>query len=313
VYFSSRIKSSLLQLNMMKKMLWVLLFSVFLSGCAMISPKDQQAGLQISTEPVAASVFINDQYVNKTPYRDENLQPGTYRVRLEPLESGYVPYELNVKVNPGTFSGVFWTFAESIELSSGMRLELEPLSDRRSSELSVVSIPDNVIFSLDGAPGQLTPISLDSLEPKEYSYQSSAASYIPIRSTVSITKGYRTQVWLKLGRDPQHFIDIQQEAERFSAATISAVLDPSETATASAESTTQQVRILATPTGWLRVRASASATAVELARVTVGKEYAAVSEKDGWFEIEYESGKTGWVSGQYVEKVSTGEQGSSAN
>ncbi len=58
-----------------------------------------------------------------------------------------------------------------------------------------------------------------------------------------------------------------------------------------------------TPTGFLRVRMEPSTTATEAGRVNPGEKYTILEEDNGWYEIEYDEEKTGWVSGQYAEKV----------
>lgn len=58
-----------------------------------------------------------------------------------------------------------------------------------------------------------------------------------------------------------------------------------------------------TGTGWLRVRSQASSVGEEVARVDVGGKYKYFSSLNGWLEIEYESGKTGWISGQYADVI----------
>ena len=68
---------------------------------------------------------------------------------------------------------------------------------------------------------------------------------------------------------------------------------------------TYQVEILATPNGFLRVRSEPSTTADELVKVKSGEKFKYIEEdsKTGWFKIEYEEGKEGWVSGEFVKKI----------
>jgi uncharacterized protein YgiM (DUF1202 family) len=42
--------------------------------------------------------------------------------------------------------------------------------------------------------------------------------------------------------------------------------------------------------------------ASESARVKPGDTFDVLDEKDGWYQINYEADKAGWVSGQYVTK-----------
>ena len=65
------------------------------------------------------------------------------------------------------------------------------------------------------------------------------------------------------------------------------------------------IEILSNSLGYLRVRDAGSTTGKEIGRVDVGKKFAVVSEKSGWYQIEFEKGKKGWVSGdaKYVKKI----------
>lgn len=53
-----------------------------------------------------------------------------------------------------------------------------------------------------------------------------------------------------------------------------------------------------TPTGWLRVRANPGG--IEVGRVNPGESYPLLGQKDGWYLIELESGKNGWISSDYA-------------
>ncbi len=52
----------------------------------------------------------------------------------------------------------------------------------------------------------------------------------------------------------------------------------------------------------MRVRKEPTVAASEEAQVKPGDKFALIEEKNGWYKINYESDKEGWVSGQYVEK-----------
>lgn len=60
------------------------------------------------------------------------------------------------------------------------------------------------------------------------------------------------------------------------------------------------VRVKESDLGFLRVRVEPNTTASEVGRATSGKSFKVLDEKEGWYQIEYETGKTGWVSGSFV-------------
>ncbi len=50
------------------------------------------------------------------------------------------------------------------------------------------------------------------------------------------------------------------------------------------------------------MRKEPSTSAQELAKVNPGEEYPLLEEKSGWYKIEYEIGKEGWISATYAQK-----------
>lgn len=69
-----------------------------------------------------------------------------------------------------------------------------------------------------------------------------------------------------------------------------------------------QVEILETGTGWLRVRSEASLNGEEIGRVNVGEKYKIAEEVEGWYKITLTDGKTGWISSQYAKKLTEAEE-----
>ncbi|HLE48886.1 MAG TPA: SH3 domain-containing protein [Patescibacteria group bacterium] len=59
-----------------------------------------------------------------------------------------------------------------------------------------------------------------------------------------------------------------------------------------------EIKITETPTGWLRVRSQPDG--VEVAKVNPGDSYSVISEKDDWYQIEYDKDLLGWVSKSYT-------------
>ncbi|MFA6215174.1 MAG: PEGA domain-containing protein [Patescibacteria group bacterium] len=70
--------------------------------------------LYVDSKPKGALVYLNDQYVNKTPSRFTELLPDVYRVRVE--KEGYYPWQKNleVKSNLTTFSKNIILFKKSL-------------------------------------------------------------------------------------------------------------------------------------------------------------------------------------------------------
>jgi hypothetical protein len=69
--------------------------------------------------------------------------------------------------------------------------------------------------------------------------------------------------------------------------------------------TAKSLKIKPNTLGFLRVRSGAGTTNAEISQVNVGSEFVIKAEQSGWYKIEYEQGKEGWVNGstQYVEVI----------
>lgn len=76
-----------------------------------------------------------------------------------------------------------------------------------------------------------------------------------------------------------------------------APVSPRPTATPKNE---KQIKIKDSEVGFLRVRSEPKTDSSEVGKVNPGASFKVLEEKDGWFRIDYEPGKTGWVFGEYV-------------
>ena len=56
--------------------------------------------------------------------------------------------------------------------------------------------------------------------------------------------------------------------------------------------------------GFLNVRSDAGTSNAKIAEVKDGASYSVLEEKSGWYKVEYDGGKTGWVHGGYTKTVS---------
>ena len=74
------------------------------------------------------------------------------------------------------------------------------------------------------------------------------------------------------------------------------------------ENLANQVEVLETGTGWLRVRSEASLNGTEIGKVNVGEKYKFSEEVEGWYKITLSDGTTGWISSQYAKKLVTAEE-----
>ena len=65
----------------------------------------------------------------------------------------------------------------------------------------------------------------------------------------------------------------------------------------------EKVQVNSPKLGWLRVRALPGPQGHEVGRVNHGKTFVVQARQSDWVQIEYASGKKGWVSGDYVKAL----------
>lgn len=277
----------------MKKIFYVflsLIFALFLSGCTLPFAKKKLAGLNIDSLP-EASIFLNGEYQGLTPFKKEELKPGEYLLKLVPRQGDYSSWEKQIKLTSGTATAVSYRFAENEEEVSSQILNLEPIADKKKASLGVSSIPDGAIIKINGETKGFSPLSLEDILEGEHTLLLSAPSFEEKQIKVRLVAGHKLLLNVQLAKE-------EEEEEASPSAEIAGE------ATRSAEIARPYVEIKETPTGWLRVRSEpTTAKDNEVTKVDPGEQFKLLDESEnGWYQIEYEPGKKGWISGQYAEK-----------
>ncbi|HAU98988.1 MAG: hypothetical protein UX04_C0002G0170 [Microgenomates group bacterium GW2011_GWF2_45_18] len=300
---------------------FVLLSSaVFLSGCS-LSLSKKTGAISIEASP-SSEIFLNGESIGKTPVAEKTVDAKTYTVRIVPEDTTKVPYETNIKVEPSLKTELKWNSGDTADASSGTLYEMEKLSDSSKTELSIVTSPDNAVIIVDDKPKGISPTLVNDLSEGSHSIKISAPGYIEMTTTTLLTKGYRTTITLKLAREtlvtfPSQSTATASATQATPTATptsTKSTATPKPTATPIAQTATKSstpkptaeeieppyVVVQETSTGWLRVRAEASGAAEEVAKLDVGEKVPYFETVNGWHKVEYETGKEGWVSGQYA-------------
>jgi hypothetical protein len=297
----------------------MILFGVLFAGCARLN-KQAKAGLHVTVENGGSSVYLNDNFVEKSPFVNRELQPGTYTLKIQPDDSQFVPYETQINLRPGTFTVVTWNLAERPEFSGGVIHEMEPIASKNNAEISFVTIPDGVIINMEGRDTQFAPAIFDDINPGHIEYEVSLPSYVAQKHTINAVAGYRMLVYMKLAKiNPNasvagqtQIIDdetIKSSVEATNAANTEAQITPTPQPTTSPSTQTQPVQpvgsvIKINNTGFfvneeevLRVRNNPGGAEIGYAKV--GQNYSYAGEiKEGFYSIDFE-GQVGWVSTQY--------------
>jgi hypothetical protein len=252
--------------------------------------KPKSAGIVIESIP-AASVFIDGEQVGRTPY-DGTRKPGEITIKLIPesFEAPLAPFETKVTLVAGIETIVKREFGESDEASSGEIISFEKVGGKEAS-LAVVSIPDAAQISIDGSIRGFAPYKTSSIVPGEHQVIVYAPGFSEKSFSIGTIEGYKLTVVVKLKPNGEEVLSDEDDK-------------------APEEPKQEEVEILSTPTGFLRVRSEPSTAGEEIAQVEPGERYPYLDkdEDTGWFKIEYEDGEEGWVSNQYAKKVDPDEE-----
>lgn len=313
----------IMKLNRSISIALLLLSSVLLTGCTLPFSKKKQAALQVNSEP-KATVFLNDSHVGQTPYFDEKLTPGEYTLKLVPDSVGdskYITWQGIVKLNSGILTAVSRTLAESEDRASGYVLTLEPTTEKEKAKISVISTPDSVVVNLDGEPKGFTPLALDDVSEGDRLITISSPGFKDETIKAKAVKGYKLMLNVQLAKKLEEapLTSSEEEATASAEPSPKASVKASTKPTASSKPSSDQeasgsasmakpyVKIKNTPTGYLKVRSEPSTSGKDdtvIAKILPGEVYKFIeANESGWYKIEYQKGKQGWISAQYAELV----------
>lgn len=258
----------------------IVIFSIVLF---LVNKDSGKGALQVTAQP-QSRVYLDGKLIGKTPLckcddLKDMISTGEYKVRVVPEEEGFDPFESKITISPKVLTVVDRTFNKNSQ-SSAFIINLKKLSDKNNLELQVISLPQNSQVFLDNNAVGFTPVTLKNITESDHEIKITKEGYQDKIIRIRTVKGFKLEALAFLGINP------------------AAVGESDEPSTSTKVS---KVVILQTPTGFLRVRESASTAASEIGRVSPGEKYDLVSEEEGWFEIKFE-GETGWISAQYAEK-----------
>lgn len=304
----------------MKRWIWLLILSgaTLLSACNPLDNKTK-AGLQVITGDYPASLFLNDQYLEKTPYISKGIKPGRYTLKIQPDDQNLVAYETPLELRQGMLTVVTWNPGSKPELSGGVIYEMEKLKGTKKGELSIVTIPDGGVVSIQEQTKVFAPVTLTDLDPGGRDFEVSLPSYNTQQHKVNVVGGHKVTITVKLAKTdeaPTSAAKPSSSPEPNASpspspvsgtssrqASISAQQVTNASPSGSPQETGAQVKINNTNffqngKEVLRVRDAANNTGAELGFASVGSQYPYLGQTtNGWHQINFE-GKTGWVSGQ---------------
>lgn len=261
---------------------------VFAVLVVFINLKTGKGALQVTSKP-QSDVYLNGKLIGTTPVckcdQKDMIGIGKYSLRLVPKDSNLPPYEEKIDINNSTLTVLDKTFGEE---SSASVITLSPIRDKKDAQLMVISSPDKSDISLDDNPAGKTPLLLKNLTESDHEIQISKVGYIEKILRIRTTRGFLLKA----------IVYLSPNSSSSSSALPTFELTPTPAPTTSAT----KVLILDTPTGFLRVRSSSSASTSEVGRVTPGETYDILEEDAGWYKIKLTDGTEGWISSQYAQK-----------
>lgn len=233
-----------------------------------ISPK---GGLSIISLPDGATVLLNGTEAGKTPYENKNLNIEDYTIKLEKDQNRW---EGKVSLAAGTLSVINRELAKDPSSSAG-----EVLTLQKGRGMTIISNPTDAEVEIDGKSYGKTPLTVN-LDKGEHTIAISHANYLKRSIRASLPEGYNLTVSVDLA---------------LSEADLTTVATPPIT-------TTPELIVKDTPTGFLRVRDKPSLNGKEISQVKPGDTLILLEEFSGWDRVRLQDGTEGYVSSSYVEK-----------
>ncbi len=246
-----------------------------------------KGALQVTSTPTA-SVYLDGKKIGNTPFcrceLEDLIKTGEYAIRIIPTEGDFKPFEGKITINKSTLTVVDKEFLSGTQGSSSI-VTLSPISNKKDSELLVVSLPNSGNVFLDNNAVGATPLLLSHITASDHNISITKDGYKDKTIGIKTVQGYKLTTIVSLGVNPI-----------VSSPSAAPLVSPS------VSPTLPKIVILDTPTGFLRVRESNSTASLEVTRVSPGETFELTDEKNGWFEIKLKDGRTGWISGQYAKK-----------
>lgn len=296
----------------MKKKLGILflLIVLFGSGVAVkffiLDRQSSEGKLKIFSSP-SASIFLNNEPIGKTPY-EEVQASGEYILKLIPEGSAtdVASWQGKITVYKNALTFVDRELGSSDLTSAGVIFNIIKMSSaskkKETGEIEVETEPSGAIVYLDNDEKGIAPVILSEVPKGEHELSVYVPGFFRRTQKVNIEALFRTSVKFKLALDQsQKKIEDISDEEATASAEENKNNDE-KSATASADKKKIIVEVKDTPTGWLRVRQEPTLSAPESAKVNPKDTFTVLEEKDGWYRIEYEKGKEGWISAQYTIK-----------
>lgn len=284
------------------RLILILSTSVLLGGCSLLGGK--KAGIQITANP-QANVFLDNKSLGQTPVYQEGLKPGTYTLKIAASDQTLSAWEGKITLNAGALTVIDRQLTADPAKSFGYSLAFEVLTNKTATEVNLVSFPDTISVVVDGAPVGFTPFKSDSIAAGGHIFTLTSPGYQDQVIKASVRAGNRLVINVQLGA--QTIVPTPTptpNATPSATPTLGTIeITPLPKQASSAAVLKPYAEILSTPTGFLRVRDSASTSGTEVAKVNPGDKFPYLATEGAWYQIEYLTGKKGYVSATYAKLI----------
>lgn len=270
----------------------LLLFAIFVFIRFFIMQRQNVFGkLKVISSPTA-EVFVDNVDIGKTPFEDK-YKIGEYFLKLIPAgtASDTASWQGKVKVTKNALTYVNRELGASDITSAGEIFsisKMEKTTKANSGEIYVETDPQGAIVYLDNEERGVAPLVIADLPKGDHELSVFMPNFFRRNQKINIDAGYRVNASFKLAYDQS-----QKLPE---------LKDTKKTASESSVLKKTQILIKETPTGWLRVREEPNIEATEAGKVNPGEKFDLIEEEEGWYKIEYATGKTGWIYSEYASK-----------
>lgn len=270
----------------------LLLFAIFVFIRFFIMQRQNVFGkLKVISSPTA-EVFVDNVDIGKTPFEDK-YKIGEYFLKLIPAgtASDTASWQGKVKVTKNALTYVNRELGASDITSAGEIFsisKMEKTTKANSGEIYVETDPQGAIVYLDNEERGVAPLVIADLPKGDHELSVFMPNFFRRNQKINIDAGYRVNASFKLAYDQSQKLPESQDTKK--------------TASESSVLKKTQILIKETPTGWLRVREEPNIEATEAAKVNPGEKFDLIEEQEGWYKIEYTTGKTGWIYSEYASK-----------
>ncbi len=295
----------------MKKVLASFLLIGFFSVILffVITNLNKYAGLEVKTNGVECSLFLNDKFLDVSDFVDRHIKPGHYKLLIKPNDEKLAPFELDIDLYPETLTFVQWNPGETPSTSSGIVISLEKKKNlfSKTGDIYFKTIPDNALIALDNRNEQYAPINIKNLEPGPHHFKIYLPAYEPIEKTIQLVKGFDLKIFVKLARETSSLKEFK-ENELKKQASESAKIDQQEKQASDSATLNNNdkktITILKTNfykngVEGVNVREKPSLKSKIIDFAQTSKSYELIEETDDFYKIKIND-KIGFISKKYA-------------